>query len=294
MLRITENMSYATTTGSLARLKYQSSVYQQQVSSGLRINQASDDPSGASSLVRTDNEIKTIEQCQENIAHALTELNASDSALDSITELLSQAQETAKAMANGTYTAQDRSQAAVEIQGIREQILALANTQQDGVYIFNGFQTDTAPFDNGGNWVGDNNIRRILASPQQVAEVSVNGTEAFSVAGGVSIFSHLDALSASLTANDIDGIQQAAQSLEVDQKQVITSRSKVGALIVRMQTLDDLLSTRSLQLSENRSTTADADAIQTLTDLTQAQQALNSTLQVASRMLSQLTLVDKL
>jgi len=293
-MRVTDNMGLLYTTGDMARNQAITYARQREASSGSRLNNASDDPAAAARLLLFDADIQEIQQCQSNISRSTGELDAADQALESATDLLIQARETALSMANGSMTAEERAQAAVEIQGIRDQLVGLANTQHDGIYIFNGHHTDAAPYDSAGAYVGDDHVRRILAAPGLTVEASVSAGETFTAAGGRDVFGDLDALHAALLSNDVAGIRAAAQNMGDDQKQVTGARAKVGLFTARLQAQGSILEARLVQVQENRSGVADADSIKTLTELAQASKALNVSLQVSAEMLSKLTLVDKL
>ncbi len=294
MIRITEQMGLATAQNDMARIYNQLAIHQQRATSGSRINQAADDPAGAARVANMDSQLQSIEQCQSNLARAFGELDAADKALDTVTNLLIRAREIGLSMANGTVTGQERAVAAEEVQDLKDEIISLANTKHDGVYIFGGYQTDTAPLDSSGAFVGDGNVRRILALPEQAVNVSVSAEEAFTAAGGTDIIADLEALRAALAADDISAISSGSTALEAAQGQVISVRARAGVMTARLFRMDTYLSDRTIQLQSDRSRVADSDAVETLSELAQAQRSLNAALQVSASMLSKLSLVDKL
>jgi flagellar hook-associated protein 3 FlgL len=296
MLRVTDGMGVLSIWGDLQRIRERMELRQREATSGARVRAGSDDPAGAAGVLRTDAELAATRQCRSNVGQAEGELGSADTALGAVGDLLAQARELALAMANGSYTAEDRARAALEVQEIRRQLIALANTQHDGSHIFGGYITDRAPFDpTTGLPVGDvSGVRRVLATPTLVVEASVSGAEAFTVAGGRDIQADLTALATALSTSDLAAIGTAIDNLAADQTQVTTARAKAGVYMARLRGLGDLLDSRALELAEGRSRIADADIVETLSSLAQTQQALNGALQVSAQMLSKLTLVDKL
>jgi flagellar hook-associated protein 3 FlgL len=295
MLRVTDGTGSLTARNDLTRIQLRLLARQREATSGLRINQASDDPAGAAAMMRTDDDAGAVTQCRANASRANGELLAADNALESVSELLGRARELALAMANGTMDASARAEAALEIRGLRDQAIGLANTELDGVHLFAGYETDQDPFDAAGNPVGViSDVRRVLAAPGLAVESSVSGAEAFTAAGGRDIFADLDALATAMAGNDVASVTAGVTTMAQAEAQVTAARAKVGIYSSRLYNIDDMLSTRSVRLQEDRARIADADAVQTLTGLAQAQSALNAALQVSAQMLSKLTLVDKL
>lgn len=295
MLRVTSEMGLLTAKTDMQRIQYELNLRQRQATSGSRINQASDDAVGAAQLIRTDGDRREIDQCLDNISRSLGQLEAADAALDSATEISIRAREIAISMANSTVTAEVRASAATEVEELRNQLLALANTEVDGVHIFGGYATDQDPFDSSGATTGDiSGVRRILAAPGQTAECGVSGAEAFTAAGGRDVLGDLQALATALSSNDQAAIQTSAEVCQRDQAQVVAARAKVGVQTVGLQSLNQTMLDRQLQLHTQRGRVADADTVETLTALAQAQSALNAAIQVSAQMLSRLTLVDRL
>jgi len=113
-------------------------------SSGKRINQPSDDPVGATTVLDIQTVLGALAQYKTNINGANSQLKASESVMTSVNDLLTTAKELAAQMANETYSAQDRRGAASQVENLTEEIRQLANTQLNGSYLFSGFSTDEA------------------------------------------------------------------------------------------------------------------------------------------------------
>lgn len=295
MLRITDHSSRLISQRDLARNQYELAMLQREATSGLRINQASDDPAGAASLVRMGTDLEALRQHQQTISRAMGEVTAAQTALAGVGEALHRARELSIAMANDSYTAQERADAAQEIRDLRQQIVSLANTEHDGVHLFAGFLTDADPFDGTtGAYSGDTGDRKVIAAPGVEVQVGINGEQVFAPAGGQDVLAVLATLATDLEANDTAAVAAAAGSIEEARQQVTSSRALLGISADRLQGLASVLDDRSLQLQDSIARTGEADAVETLSSLAAAQRALNASLQVSATMLSRLTLVDKL
>lgn len=90
---------------------------------------------------------RKIEQFQRNITDAQAERSQVEiKVLDTI-EALQRARELSVQMANGTYAAEDRQKAAVEIDQILRHVLLNSNSKHDDNFLFSGFKKYTQPFE---------------------------------------------------------------------------------------------------------------------------------------------------
>jgi len=119
---------------------------QQELSTGKRIRNASDDPVQASRALRLDSTIQRQEQFLRNIEDAQSWVNFGDSRLQEIMDLITEIDSIALRADNDDQTEQDRQGAALEIDQKLEQLLNLANSRYNGKYVFGGWQTMSAPF----------------------------------------------------------------------------------------------------------------------------------------------------
>ncbi len=119
---------------------------QQQISSGVRISQASDDPSAVSSLLDYKEEIARVTQVQTNMAAAASNASASDAALQSASKLLDQLVSIGSQGANTTISASTRASLANQVQQIAQQMVGLANTSSQGQYLFGSDGATTQPY----------------------------------------------------------------------------------------------------------------------------------------------------
>jgi len=117
-----------------------------QITSGVRVNQASDDPRAIASILETQSEIDLTTQAQKNLQQASTVATTADGALASAANLLDQLRSLAAQGANTATSATTRMSLAEQVKAIEEQLVAIANTQVEGRYIFSGDDTATQPY----------------------------------------------------------------------------------------------------------------------------------------------------
>ncbi len=155
---------------------------QNQLSTGRRINTPSDDPIGTQQDLTYRAELAKNEQYRNNIDQALTWMESYDTIVGDLKNLVSDAKEIAISMANGVYDDTAREGAANEVESIFEQLLQLANTEQDKKFIFSGYRTTTQPLvsaANGVTYYGDTGRIDFEISSSTRLTVNLNAQEVF-------------------------------------------------------------------------------------------------------------------
>lgn len=126
-----------------------------QISTGRRIGQPSDDPVGTARAMDFRTRGTEMAQYIDNSERAVSWLNCTDDALMSVTTYLQRVRELTIAGSNGSLTAQAREAYANEIDVIRDGIMQIANTTIDTRYIFGGEKLLEAPYQPRNNVTGN-------------------------------------------------------------------------------------------------------------------------------------------
>lgn len=120
---------------------------QQQLTSGKRIALASDDPTGAARAERALASIGRVEANQRALEASRNSMTLAEAGLGDANELLQQARETMISAGNASYSDAERKGLANKLQGIRDQLLAIANRPDGaGGYLFSGQGSANPPF----------------------------------------------------------------------------------------------------------------------------------------------------
>jgi len=171
---------------------------QQQIATGKRILNPSDDPAGISNIIGLQQSLKSTEQFQENIGIARSRLSLEENTLGGLTDSLNRIRELAVQGNNSSLENEDRFTVAIEMRQQLDEILNLSNTRDsNGEYIFSGFQGKTQPFSvspaGDYSYNGDDGQRFLqIGLSRQIAETD-SGTEVFrAVRNGNGTFTTLD------------------------------------------------------------------------------------------------------
>lgn len=130
-------------------LRRQTELAQQQerLSSGKRVNRASDDPIGAAQAERATVRISRIETDQRALEAQRSALASAESTLGESGQLMQSARDLVVNAGNSTYSAGERSILARQMLSLRDQLLAAANrNDSNGVPLFGGLGSADAPF----------------------------------------------------------------------------------------------------------------------------------------------------
>lgn len=120
---------------------------QEQITSGVRIQSAGDDPVGASQLLMLQQQKAMLGQYSSNMGSIKSSLASQESVLDSVNTALQRARELALQAGNGGYSDADRKTIAGEIGEIEAQVLGLLNSKDaSGNYMFSGSKSSTPPY----------------------------------------------------------------------------------------------------------------------------------------------------
>ena len=255
---------------------------------GKRINSLSDDPVGLTQSLTIQSDLAGIEQMGRNIDYGNSWLSASESALTSVQNILSDTKALCVQMASGTMGADQRSAAAETVQNNLDEIVSLANTNVAGNYIFAGSKTDTIPFDQDGNYFGDSNAFTIKISKNSTIEVGSAGDAVFGM-----VFSTLSDLKDALQYNDVGGIQDAMDNLNDHFDDITAKISDVGAKMNRMEIKDKIYQDFDFTNTERLSKIEDADIAEAIMNVKAAELTYQAALASSSKVMT-LTLMDYL
>lgn len=233
----------------------------ERLSSGFRINRASDDAAGLQITDRMTAQINGLNQAVNNANDAISLTQAAEGALGETTTALQRIRQLAVQAQNGINTSDDRAALQKEVSALKSEITRIAdNTQFNDTNILNG--TLSASF---------------LVGANSGQTISVALSTDFD-AGGLSI-SGLSVASASGAASALNAIDNALST-------VGGARADLGALTNRFQSTIRNLSNVSENMSNARSQIRDTDFAAETANLTRnqiIQQASSSILAQANQ-----------
>jgi flagellar hook-associated protein 3 FlgL len=294
--RITSQMETAQVLADINSSQDALNVTQEQLSTGLTINQPSDNPYGASLAVQLNQSLSSLNAYNGQITDGSAWTQATGTALTTIQSALERAQELVVGAANGSESSTDRSATAVEIGQLTQQILQAANSQYNGQYIFGGSQTGTQPYSTTTQaYQGDNGSVTREIGPNTSIQVNTDISPLLgSGTTGSGLLATLNSISTDLSggsasqiadlSNQITNLQSNLNTLEQMQAGVGTTQDRLTSATNTIQ---------SLQTAQTQSLSNDEDAnmATTMTTYTSQQAAFEAALQAGAKIV-QTSLMD--
>jgi flagellar hook-associated protein 3 len=124
----------------------QLTALQAQATTGQKFSKVSDDPTAALSVLTATDQQQRLSAHLDNIQTSTTTLNASVSALQQVSDLFSQAKSIAIEAGNSANDTTSFGAMADQVNGLINQLLSLANTQNNGTFLFGGSAAQTKPY----------------------------------------------------------------------------------------------------------------------------------------------------
>lgn len=297
-MRLSTHYMYQNNIDSLSKAMSSGNDVFTRLSAGQILLKPSDDPAGASQAVIYQNALSTINQFDTARLYAQDSLGQEDTTLNSISNLFTKnLSEKIVAGGNGAYSDADRQALATEIQGIRDNLMDLANSKNsNGRYIFAGYKTGDAPFQKDGTYVGGNTAMTQLVADSTEIAVGHTGSDIFMSGTPDDIFAALDSAIAALNTPVIDpadrvALQQTLDGVNVSLKRGIDNlgrvQAEVGTNLQQIESLGFSSETQKINLQSRLQQTVGSDPDSMITLVSQSKMsefALNSSMMVFQTM----------
>lgn len=295
--RITHQSIQQQSLANLQRNLTAMSALQSQLSSGKRVNVASDDPAVANDMLRLRGEQAALSRQQRSVADADAWLSTVDNALAGTSAGLRNARDLLVRSGSGALGDQAREAIATELVGVRDALLDQANTSYLGRQVFAGTSADPA-FDRttyaysgvpAGAPAGTATppVERQISAGSTV-RVDSDGATVFGV-GDDSVFKLLDEAVATLRAGG--DATAYLDALDTHISAVTTEMSAVGARHARVLEAKEAVADSQATMKSRLSAVEDVDLAEALLDLQMQEVAYQGALGATAKVL-QPTLLD--
>jgi flagellar hook-associated protein 3 FlgL len=260
----------------------------QEVSSGLAMQQVSDNPDEVSAVIQVKAEIAHNTQLQYNLGRVTTEVNSAESAVNNGVTLMDRARQIATQGASSLTGSSTDTQLASQVKDIITQMQGLSNTQVENRYVFSGNSDQTPPYAgvdlsqaNGvGTYQGSNATRTIEHPNGSTFAVALTAQQIFDSGGpSTSVFQSLTGLYNALVSGDSSAIAAANGNIATATTYLDGQQATYGDIQNQVSDATTYQSTLSVQYQQQLSTLEDADTATAITDMQQATVAQQAALQ---------------
>ncbi len=147
MMRVATAHAFDSSLNALTKRQSEMAESQLQLTTGKRVNRASDDPAAAAQAERALAKSSRADASQRAAESSRNMMSLTEGALGDASELLQQIREALVASGNASYSDAERKNQADKIESLRDQLFAVAN-RSDGAssYLFGGQGSSQPPF----------------------------------------------------------------------------------------------------------------------------------------------------
>jgi flagellar hook-associated protein 3 FlgL len=322
MSRVSENSSVNSINYAVGKTKSKVEDLQLKGSTMKRVAKPSDDPVGNVELLAIRSQNIDAGQYLRNLNFAQTQLSFTENVLEELTDILVKAKELSVGQASSIYGPEIRAGVAKEIHQLRQQVLSLANKRMGNRYLFSGQKVLTRPFDQNGQYQGDQNKINIEINKDVYVPININGHELFfskqkrpaersdlelrpqdvdldrdtSLARNpasqqegevpVSIFDELRSLENALLTDNPQIIQGLLERLDDTIDRVVAFRTEVGALTNTISNAETNIEKVKLLNEAHKSKIEDADVAELFAEMQKEQAVLKATYKASSNLMN--------
>jgi flagellar hook-associated protein 3 FlgL len=262
-----------------------------ELSSGRKILEPSDNPFGASQVINLQSQLDGLSSYASNAQEAASWTTTSESAMTNMSQVLQHVRQLLVQSANGTYNQGDLNSLATEVSQLTEAVKQDANVQYAGQYVFAGTKTTTSPYQQGEVDTYAGNSESISRSIGPGASVTVN-TDISSLLGNGqaskdgklldvlrTISQHLSEgtieSKAALGSTDLKGLEASIETL--GQLQAVN-----GSTTDQLQTAASRIEGIQLSITKTLSNTEDTNIAETSIAFSNEQAAYTAALRAAA------------
>lgn len=256
---------------------------QQQATSQRAFSAPSEDPAAAAAALNLHAEQRRNEQYARNVDDGLAWVTTADNAIAASTALLGRARDlTVQGANDGAMDATAKEAIAVELEGIREELLAKANTRLLGRSVFAGTSDAVAfaPDYSFSGAPGAEVTRRI--SDNASVRVDTDGAAVFGTGSG-SVFALIDTIIGDLRS----GTNVGPRLDEIDNRltAMLSAQGAVGTRQSQIERAKEAAVQNSVSLEARRAAVEDVDSVEVLVRLQAQELVYRSALAVNARVL---------
>lgn len=269
----------------------------QQLSSGLRITHASDDPDEIAPLLQLRADRASNTQATSNLGGAQTDAQAADTALGSAIQLMDQASTLGAQGAGSTTGASTRLSLASQVESVLDQMVQISQTTVQGRFIFSGdaddapaYQVDLSAPEGVDQLASSASTRQIEDPAGGSFAASLTAQEIFdstnadgSTASG-NVFTALNSLRLGLLNNDSGQITSAIALVASATDHLNVEESFYGNVERRITAATNYAATKDTALQTQVGQIQDADAVTAAMELTQDNTQIQAAFEMRAKM----------
>jgi len=286
--RITNQMVTQSVLAEINQAESAMDTTEEQLSSGLTINEPSDNPSGASLAIQLNAQLSQLTGYTNNITDGTAWTEAASSALTTVQDEVQRVQELVVSAGNGTNSQSDLDADADEVNQLISSIKSAANSQYDGQYIFSGSATSTEPYQTatGDTFQGNTSAITRAIAPGTSVQVNANLSSVLgngSAAGDGGILDTLETIASDLQSGNTSALNSTdLTNLTTNLGQLSQVQTAIGATQDQLQLASTQISNLQTSVTSELSNDEDTNMASAMTTYSNQQAAFEAALQAGA------------
>lgn len=179
-MRVTDRMNYDQVTRNLQKNRTEMGDLQNQAATQKRVTKPSDDPIASARVLALRTDDRSYQQFIKNMHHARSFLEATDTTLNEMGDVLMRLKELAIQQASDAgASSETRRVVAEEVQQSFNQLVQIGNRKLGERYLFGGQRTTSMPFTPQGDYQGDDNELKVQIHKDSFITSNLPGDRVF-------------------------------------------------------------------------------------------------------------------
>jgi len=288
-MTVSTNFNFNLALSQMQDMQSNISKTQGQLATGELVANPSDSPDTTATTQRVQSAIARQDSFSQSLTQVDNRLSAQETSISSSANLLTRIKELAIQASTATTSAQDKKNIAIELKTLRDQLLSMANTQDEsGNFIFGGARTGQAPFATNGagvvDYFGDQGSAMVAVGEQRKVSASLTGSNVFTSVvrqengqtTGTGFFQSLDDLTKAVENSDLTGITRGMSEVDVLQNGISHAVAEIGANRNVIEQQKQVIDATKLRLQSTLSAIKDTDYTEAVTRLQREMLALQA------------------
>ena len=234
---------------------------QQQMASGKRVNQPSDDPTAYASAKVLSAQASALSNDNLIAQRVQAQLSTADNALSGVTTTINSAISIATQGADGSVNASQMASLGAQVSSILQQVIGAANSQYGGSYLFACNQIDAPPYDPTGNYSGNSGTNSVTFSDGTKVQTNFDGSSIFGDRTS-GLIGTLTSLTSALNSGDKSAVVAALPQLQDALTTLASTRGSLGASMNAVTAMTTNATAEGTTLQSSISGLVDADVPQ--------------------------------
>ena len=290
------SLSSAASERALERVRRDMARLQEQMSTGLRVNRASDDAPAFIEARHMERLNNRYDQYLRTIGSAESWTDHTQDALNDIADRITTAYEHGIRAKSDTFDDANRDAEANLVEAMLTEVVDLLNSKNGDEYIFAGTNTTVKPFDQTPGVVvynGNDAGRTRQIGDDQKIDVNITGEGLRDTGAGFTITESLQALADAIRTGDQAQMETALENVVTARDHVLDRGAEAGGIANRLDLAATQLRDASLRVTTRQSQLEDVDMAEAIMEYQRAQTGFEAALKVTASVL-QTSLLDYL